>query len=75
MPVHIGELTSDVTALDDEVPLTEKQQDRIVNRVIRRQQDLDRYAYLHEDSVTIRTASGKAAPLLKWVPRRSNNRI
>lgn len=36
MPVHIEELTSEVTAIDGDLPLTDDQVERIVDRVLRR---------------------------------------
>ncbi len=74
MPVHIGEISSEVTAMDDDVPLSEKQQDRIVERVLRRIQDLERYRTLLHESTDLRTSSGKAGPFRRFVPRESINR-
>lgn len=74
MPVHIGEIESDVTVLEDELPLNEKQLERIVDRVLRRLEDLDRHANLLTDTITVRTGSGKGAPQLRYVPRASYNR-
>ncbi|MEM7585307.1 MAG: hypothetical protein AAF560_18095 [Acidobacteriota bacterium] len=74
MPVHIGEISSEVTAMDDEVPLSDKQQDRIVERVLRRLQDIERHRALLHDTTDVRISSGKAGPFRRFVPRTTINR-
>lgn len=36
MPVHIGEMTSEVTVADGELPLSETQLDKLVKKVLER---------------------------------------
>jgi len=44
MPVHIDELTSDVTVVEGELPLTKPQIDKLVNLVMSRIADKSREA-------------------------------
>lgn len=61
MPVHIGEVTSEVAAFDGEVPLTERQVEALVAYVLQRMKD-DRARQRQEDeAVRVRRHIGRPA--------------
>ncbi len=65
MTIHIDELTSEVAAFEDELPLTEKQLERIIQKVLERFEDVARDVRYRERAVTFKTASDGPAPIFK----------
>ena len=58
MPVHVGEITSEVTVLDGDLPLTEAQIEKLVKLIIQRihEQERDR-KYIREATMLRRHAA------------------
>ena len=54
MPFHIEEVTSEVTVLDGDMPLSEAQVEKLVKLVARRLGDKSREAALSQEASTIR---------------------
>ena len=70
MPLHIAELTSEVAAFDGEVPLTDRQVETLVARVLERLKD-ERARQRHEDeAVRVRRHTGRPAPIVPGVRSR-----
>jgi len=65
MPIHIEELSSDVTAFEDDLPLTKKQLERIIQKVLERFEEVARDVRYRERAVTFKTASDSPAPFFK----------
>lgn len=65
MPIHIDELTSEVAAFEDDLPLTKKQLERIIRKVLERFEEVARDARYRERAVTFKTASDGPAPFFK----------
>lgn len=61
MPIHVGELTSEVTMFDGELPLSEAQLDKLVARVLER---LDRRRWQAERAREATTLRPRAMPPL-----------
>lgn len=60
MPVHIEEMTSEVTVVDGELPLSEAQVERLVAAVIKRLEGKRREAEKRQAATALR--SGVAPP-------------
>lgn len=54
MPFHIEQVTSEVTVLDGDLPLTEAQLEKLVRLIIRRLDDKTRNAALSHEATAIR---------------------
>jgi hypothetical protein len=54
LPVHIGELTSDVTVLEGELPLSQQQIDKLVQLVLQRLEEKQREARLSREATMLR---------------------
>lgn len=65
MTIHIDELTSEVAAFEEELPLTKKQLERIIRLVLERFEDVARDARYRERAVTFKTASDGPVPIFK----------
>lgn len=65
MPVHIFELTSEVTAMEGDMPLSENQLKVIVQRVLGRLEKEQRTARFLAAASSFKTASDGPAPLFK----------
>ncbi len=63
MPVHIENLSSDVTVLDGDLPLTEAQLDKLVSLILRRLERKQREAQLTRAATTVREDLGPASPI------------
>ena len=63
MPVHIAELTSEVAAFDGEVPLTNKQVEALVERVLQRLKEERSHERLADEAVRVRCHAGRPAPV------------
>lgn len=59
MPVHIQKMTSDVTAVEGELPLSQKQIEMLVNVILERLETVDRETKIDIEATTIRS---QAAP-------------
>jgi hypothetical protein len=59
MPVHVGQMTSEVTLLDGDLPLSEPQIDKLVQRVLQRLEEQRRDQHQSRQATTIRR---QAAP-------------
>ncbi len=60
MPVHIEELTTEVTVMDGELPLTERQVEKLVGKVLQRLEEKRREAHKVREATTLRR--GTAPP-------------
>jgi hypothetical protein len=54
MPVHVGQLTSDVSLHDGDLPLSEAQMERLVRLVLERLEQKQREQQLAREATTIR---------------------
>lgn len=54
MPIHIEEMTSDVTVVDGDLPLTDQQLEKLVQLVIARIEEKQRDQLTYRESTTIR---------------------
>jgi hypothetical protein len=61
MPLHIENMTAEVTVLDGDLPLTDSQVERIITLVVARLQDLERSRTEDREA---RRLTGSAAPPL-----------
>lgn len=59
MPVHIENMTSEVTAVDGDLPLTPQQIEKLVKVVLERLEKVERESKRDREATTIRT---QAAP-------------
>lgn len=57
MPIHIEEMTSDVTVIAGELPLTEAQIEKLVALVVRRVAERERDARRSRDATRLRSQS------------------
>ncbi len=62
MPVHIEEMSSDVTVLDGDLPLSEAQLNKLVQRVLKALHDKQRESQQSREATTLRR---EAAPPLR----------
>jgi len=62
MPVHISELASDVAVFEGDLPLGDKQMERVADYVLKRREKEERDERLHDDAVRVTTASSRPAP-------------
>jgi hypothetical protein len=63
MPVHIEELTSDVTAVSGNLPLTQAQIEQLVNAVVKRLAEKERGERYHRDATVIRRQASSRKPI------------
>ena len=63
MPVHVEEMTSDVTVFEGDLPLTRDQVDKLVQLVLQRLQEKQREAEQTREATALRR---EAAPPM-WV--------
>lgn len=61
MPVHVEEMTNEVTVMDGELPLTDRQVDRLVNIVLKRLEGKKREAEKRQDATQLRKGSSPSA--------------
>ncbi len=64
MPVHIDEMTTEVTAVDGDLPLGDAQIEKLVERVLRRLEEKQR---LERQSLEATRLRRQAAPALRIV--------
>ncbi|MBS1789183.1 MAG: hypothetical protein JST85_15770 [Acidobacteria bacterium] len=57
MPVHVEELTSEVAVLDGELPLSERQVEKLVLMVLRRLEEKKGEAESNRDATMLRRAA------------------
>ena len=62
MPIEVGKFTTEVTALDGDLPLTPAQTEKLVQLVLRRLEEKQREQQLGREATTIRR---QAAPPAK----------
>jgi hypothetical protein len=62
MPVHIEEMSSDVTVVDGDLPLSEAQLNKLVQRVLKALSDKQRESQQSREATTLRR---EAAPPLR----------
>lgn len=65
MPVHIEEMTSEITVRDGELPLSEAQVETLVNIVLRRLEGKQREAQKRLDATELRRGSAPSVRLGK----------
>ena len=65
MTVHIEEMTSDVTVLDGELPLSEAQIEKLVKIVISRLEREQRASRDQREATSLRTQSAPGLPVNK----------
>jgi hypothetical protein len=63
MPVHVEEMTSEVTVIDGDLPLTDQQVEALVGRVLRRLGEKKREAALVAEATKVRRQSVPEAPI------------
>ena len=63
MPVHVGEMTSEVTVLDGDLPLTEVQLEKLVKLVIQRINDQERERKYSREATTLRRSATPIRPI------------
>lgn len=63
MPIHIGELQSEVTALEGDMPLSDAQIERLVTIVLRRLEQQQRSRERSSEATAIRRASAPPLPI------------
>ena len=61
MPIHIEEMKTEVTALDGELPLTERQIERLVNIVIKRLDGVEREARKSQAATALKRGAAPPA--------------
>lgn len=57
MPVHVEEMSTEVTAMDGEIPLTEGQIERLVQIILKRLDDKLREARKAQDAVSLKRSA------------------
>ena len=57
MPVHIDEMTSEVTAVDGEMPLSEAQLEALIERVLARLEERRRQEAMSREATRLRRSS------------------
>jgi hypothetical protein len=63
MPIHVGEMTSDVNAFDSDLPLSEAQIEKLVEIILRRLERKQREKELDREATTIRRSSAPPLPI------------
>jgi hypothetical protein len=63
MPVLVGEMTSEVTVLDGDLPLAEPQLEKLVKLVIQRIQEQERERKYNREATTLRRYAAPATPI------------
>jgi hypothetical protein len=61
MPVHIEEMSTEVTALDGELPLTERQIERLVQIILKRLEAKQREARQTQEAVSLKRGAAPRA--------------
>lgn len=57
MPVHVGKITSEVTVIDGDMPLTEAQIEKLVRLVMKKMQERAQQTQASEEERKLRRAS------------------
>lgn len=57
MPVHVEEMTSEVTVMEGELPLSQAQLDKLVNIVLARLEEKQRAAQRRQEATRLRSGS------------------
>lgn len=57
MPVHVGQMTSDLTLFDGDMPLSEEQVEKLIQLVLARFEQAQRAREQSRDAMTIRLDS------------------
>lgn len=57
MPVHVEEMTSEVAVLDGDLPLSEKQVEKLVQIILRRLEEEQRGAASNREATTLRRSA------------------
>ena len=65
VPIRIDHMTSEIQAFDGDVPLSEKQLARIVDRVLERVEEKQRADRHLRQATSLRTASRKPSPVTR----------
>lgn len=65
MPVHIADMSSEVTAVEDELPLGDAEIERITGLVLTRLQERSMDADKEGDDVEFRLSSGRSAAIAR----------
>ena len=63
MPIHVEEMTSEVTLFDGDLPLTEAQLERLVSLVLKRLKEIEREAQQNSDATSIRRGIAPRSPV------------
>lgn len=61
MPVHVEEMSTEVTAMDGELPLTEGQIERLVQIILKRLDGKQREARKAQDAVSLKRSVAPSA--------------
>jgi hypothetical protein len=61
MPVHVEEMSTEVTALDGELPLTESQIERLVQIILKRLDEKQRAARQSQEAVSLKRGAAPPA--------------
>jgi hypothetical protein len=57
MPVHVEEMTSEVAVMDGDLPLSEKQVEKLVQIVLRRLEEKTREAEMSREATALRRSA------------------
>lgn len=57
MPIHVEEMTNEVTVVDGEMPLSEAQLEKLVNLVLRRLEGKQRAEQKRQEATKLRSGS------------------
>lgn len=63
MPVHIEQFETEISVSDGEMPLTPRQIDAIVSRVVERMRQRDRESAQIDEATRLRTEAAPPAPV------------
>ncbi|MBV9960433.1 MAG: hypothetical protein JO360_18545 [Acidobacteria bacterium] len=65
MPIHVEEMTSEITVMDGELPFSEAQLEKLVNLVLRRLEGKQREAQKRQDATQLRSGSAPSVRIGK----------
>lgn len=61
MPIHVEEMSTEVTAMDGELPLTERQIERLVQIILKRLDSKQREAQKTREAVSLKRGAAPPA--------------
>jgi hypothetical protein len=63
MPIHVGEISSDVSVFDSDLPLSEAQIEKLVAIILQRLEKKQREQELSREATVIRRSSAPPLPI------------